>query len=765
MKKVFTLLLLLCICAIASYAQTTENNKDKPVMTIGCLSDLHNELGLISGELSTVRLRGTFGNTIKRMHEEEDVDLICLGGDYTSDVTVSKENWERVKQLMRETSRSAFRDGRTQRPVIYVTGNHDYEVANFDKIPKGFNAGYYQDIMEEDIGPLTAHNAYYEEADNDSLGKQKLLGAYHYQIKGFDFVMLNCGLYFFKNAWDYTYSLGSVQWVADKLAELYASDPNKTVFFLLHVPFSDSNSISAANKGMTNGESTRLLKATLAKYPNLVMIYGHDHGTDSAFIRKRTSQRVTRYDVGGMVISSFDDTHVDDPVLPPDTPEEPTSVTMSIKSVATGKYLTYGSSTNLAVQDEAMDATIDKVANSDNHFSVKLGGNYVYCGSTATFSGNAKVTDYSKAFIYKVDDNKATRITATNELADGAKVVLVYKASKDKKYYALLPENTKTSLNSDNRMKAQLVAASDPGDEISVEGDNMVWQLNQREVEETGLPIDACIQNTATGKYIGEDSSNLNTVDEALTCNIYEENGKVYVKMPNNNRHLHIGSGGRFSRGDATALKFFEVEAPTVEHGSYVGTLVKYPKMGVPYAIAAEKSGKTYLLTNKVYKAGEGDDQRLVGQEVTVNDNTISITDDNLIWILKEREPGDPSFFSSFMGSMRYYNNSIEGDVSVSNSKIVQALMVYIYPDRITLKMKNYGESGTFGNITINKDLAAYTVYREVRNANGALTAIKGVTTENKMGKADGRVYDLTGRQVTRPTRGVYVMNGRKVVL
>lgn len=180
-------------------------------MTIGCLSDLHNELGLISGELSTVKLRGTFGNTIKRMHEEEDVDLICLGGDYTSDVTVSKENWERVKQLMRETSRSAFRDGRTQRPVIYVTGNHDYEVANFDKIPKGFNAGYYQDIMEEDIGPLTAHNAYYEEADNGSLDKQKLLGAYHYQIKGFDFVMLNCGLYFFKNAWDYTYSLGSVQ--------------------------------------------------------------------------------------------------------------------------------------------------------------------------------------------------------------------------------------------------------------------------------------------------------------------------------------------------------------------------------------------------------------------------------------------------------------------------------------------------------------------------------------------------------------------------
>ena len=58
--------------------------------------------------------------------------------------------------------------------------------------------------------------------------------------------------------------------------------------------------------------------------------------------------------------------------------------------------------------------------------------------------------------------------------------------------------------------------------------------------------------------------------------------------MPNNNRHLHIGSGGRFSRGDATALKFFEVVAPTVEHGSYVGTLaVSYNHLTLPtiYAV------------------------------------------------------------------------------------------------------------------------------------------------------------------------------------
>lgn len=734
-------------------------------MTIGCLSDLHNELGLISGELSTVRLRGTVGNTVKRMHEEEDVDLICLGGDYTSDVTVSKENWERVKQLMRETTRSAFRDDRTYKPVIYVTGNHDYEVANFDKIPKGFNAGYYQDIMENDIGDLAPDDAYYEEADNDSLGKERLLAAYHYQIGGFDFVMLNCGLHFFKSAWDYTYSVGSVQWVANKLAELYANDANKTVFFLLHIPFSDSNSLSAANKGMKNSEGTRLLKATLEKYPYLIMLYGHDHGTDSAYIRAKTSQRVTRYDNSGMVISSFDETHVDEPSTTPDEPDEPTTTKVNIKSQTTGKYLSFSASTNLTTQEAPMEVTINKL-DGDGLFAVKVGSTYVYCGSSATFSGNSQLSSYSKAYLYKVNDTKATRINTTADLTHGTQVVLVYKASKDKKYYALLSENTKTNSNSDNRMKAQLVSTSEPGNEISISNHDMVWQIEQGAQSASGLPLDACIQNTATGKYIGEDASNLNTVDDAAPCTLYEESGKLYISMPNNNRHLHIGSGGRFSRGDATAFKFFEITTST-DGNSHVGVLVDYPKMGKSYAIAGEKSGKTYLLTDKVYNAGKGDDQRLEGENVTVDNDTITLHSNaaHVIWKLIERPAGDPSFFSSFMGSMRYYNNSIEGDVSVSNSKIVQALMVYIYPDRITLKMKNYGESGTFNGIHINKELAAYTVYREVRNANGSLTAIKGVTTEDSTPKGDYRIYDLTGRQVKRPAHGVYIMNGRKIVL
>ena len=122
---------------------------------------------------------------------------------------------------------------------------------------------------------------------------------------------------------------------------------------------------------------------------------------------------------------------------------------------------------------------------------------------------------------------------------------------------------------------------------------------------------------------------------------------------------------------------------------------------------------------------------------------------------------GQPSFLSAFMGSMRYYSNSIEGDVSVSNSKIVQALMVYIHPDRIVLKMKNYGSSGNFGGIKIEKELAGYTIFREVENANGSIVGVNNTT-----GEVIGSpvAYDLSGRRVSNVSKGVYIIGGKKIL-
>jgi hypothetical protein len=155
--------------------------------------------------------------------------------------------------------------------------------------------------MQSDIGELDENSVFYEEADNSNSPKMQLLAAYHYVIDGFDFVVLNCGKYFFKSAWDYIYSEESINWVKNKLEEIYAGDPDKTVFFLCHIPFRDSKRMSSPDKGIFNYTTTQTLKWTLAKYPNLIYLYGHDHGTDSAYIRTSTAERVTEYDSNGYI--------------------------------------------------------------------------------------------------------------------------------------------------------------------------------------------------------------------------------------------------------------------------------------------------------------------------------------------------------------------------------------------------------------------------------------------------------------------------------
>ena len=40
-----------------------------------------------------------------------------------------------------------------------------------------------------------------------------------------------------------------------------------------------------------------------------------------------------------------------------------------------------------------------------------------------------------------------------------------------------------------------------------------------------------------------------------------------------------------------------------------------------------------------------------------------------------------------------------------------------------------------------------------------------GIKTVGNEAKADNRIFDISGRQVTKPTRGLYIQNGKKVVI
>lgn len=611
------ILMVLCICLLKPEPMLgQELPEEKPLLTLACISDIHTERGLIT-DINNIGIRGSFSQTLTRIKNEEKIDVLLLGGDCTSDATIPQANWEKVRKMIANYSRKAFQD-RSNTPVLYVTGNHDYEVANWYDLPKSYNAGdYYTYPMKEDIGELTADESFYEDADNADLGKMTLLAAYHYVIHGFDFVILNCGKHQFRDAGYYEYSVESVQWVADKLAEIYAEDPGKTVFFALHIPFGDSNSIRSASKGIVSSAGEKLLKSTLAKYPNLIMLYGHDHGEDKAYTRIKTSQRVTRYDHKGAVIDTYDDTHVDGKLpegyvpegyVPEDATEPTENGKWSVYNEAAGMYLGFNS-VNISAVSEVAAVQFTPLSSTPNTFSVTVSGsgseangNFLYSGSSGRFSAN---TNACPTYIYKVSEMNASGIKAelTTDIIDGGQYVLVTQNYNNKSEY--------------------------------------------------------------------------------------------------------------------------------------------------------------YALTSEIYNGN-----RLVGLKVTRNGNEITLkaTDTKAVWtISKYTQPaGEPSFFSAYMGSMRYYYNTIDpGDMPVETPNIVQALMIYVYKDRVELHMKNYNKSGTINGITVNKYLVPYISYREVKDPNTAINDIelKDYYTEPV------RTFDLNGRAQTSPQRGINLVGNRKMLV
>lgn len=610
MKRRLLFLLIWTVLCSFSYAQSNNEN-ETPLLTLACISDIHTERSLIDcANLSDIALRGSFLKTLSQLKKTEKIDVMLLGGDCTSDATVSSDNWKQVRKLIAQYTRQAF-PSTTSTPVIYVTGNHDYEVANWDNIPKPYNAGdYYSFPMKDDIGELTADEAFYEDADNGSLGKMTLLAAFHYVINGFDFVVLNCGKHFFKNAWDYVYSEESVQWVADKLAEIYASNPEKTVFFALHLPFSDSNSIREPSKGIASSSAEKLLKGTLSQYPNLIMLYGHDHGGDKAYIRRKTSQRVTRYDMDGRLIATTDETHVDG-----------------------------------ATQDPENDANDEQVIpKRDKEWYVRSEASGQYLG-------------FNPRNLGMVDDNN---------------LIFVEELDADKGAYALRVMGSGSEAN---------------------------------------------------GNYV------ISSTNGRFSCNANKYPTYFY----------------KVTKNDASGI---------------VAEKTTQQEVGESYLIVAENAkdqSLLYALTNEGYPTTNSN--RLVGLSVKDNNGKISIgaSQKKAIWQLEEPviEYAAPSFFSAFMGSMRYYYNTIDpGDMPVETPNIVQALMVYVYRDRVELHMKNYNRSGTINGITVNKQLAPYISYRNV----DVPTNLHSVQLKDAhIERVDA--YDLMGRKVqSMSPKGIYIV-------
>lgn len=268
----------------------------KPLLTIACLSDLHNQGPILTGDNAV--MRGTIGDTIDQMiYDEENVDAVIVGGDVSSDNQTTEEKLYRILDMVQDKVSELTPN------TMWITGNHDYNAGESE-----YNsADYYYRYTGPAMGMLTDNNIYIE----NYKGIDYVCG-YHYVINGFDLICL-CDSYETleggKQHSNYAYSDGTFEWLADTLDDIEyyreKDEEGKPIFIIAHFPFRDSNSLSDVSKGMIE-DSNKKMKDILRQHSNIFYLYGHDHAKDKAYIRTDTAQRVTEYDEYGNVMNPLE---------------------------------------------------------------------------------------------------------------------------------------------------------------------------------------------------------------------------------------------------------------------------------------------------------------------------------------------------------------------------------------------------------------------------------------------------------------------------
>lgn len=281
---------LLGLCPLISFGAANE-----PLLTIACISDLHTDYGL---QNKSPYVRNSVLQTVKRIGMEEDADLLLVGGDNTSDNgnTSHRGGWTydtftKVMDQYEELSFLATESGRS----LWACGNHDHQAGEDD----GYDPyADFEMLMKETCGePMDTYRQKQDKTLKDQRYPEHLLGV-HYQIEGFDFLIINAPY-----GQTEQYSTGTCQWLSRRLAQI---GKQKTVFLLTHYPLTDFHGISTPDYGV-QGASYNRLYGILSQYPNLIYLHGHDHGNSkSVYIERDTFERITWYNEKGWAVTDRD---------------------------------------------------------------------------------------------------------------------------------------------------------------------------------------------------------------------------------------------------------------------------------------------------------------------------------------------------------------------------------------------------------------------------------------------------------------------------
>ena len=283
--------------------------EEKPLFTLAAISDFHTDAGI---ERWDVPIRTGVLDTVDAIYFNEDADVVLLGGDLTSAHMGSnwgstdeekKANFTKARQEIIDAAYAATDSHR----ALFATGNHDFAVGTLD-----FNSGDYIEATEKYLSPMidatsvtdTEANAFFqhEMPAGTKEGVRHVL-AYHYNIDGMDFIVINTPYIGADKHGDYNYDEESLDWVYNKLE---AIGYEKTVFIIAHYPLATDKDVTSG-KGVNVATQEHLKEKVLDDHPNAIYLYGHDHG--GMKIQYDTFERITTYNPDGT-------TYVDREVAP-----------------------------------------------------------------------------------------------------------------------------------------------------------------------------------------------------------------------------------------------------------------------------------------------------------------------------------------------------------------------------------------------------------------------------------------------------------------
>ncbi|MCF0183803.1 MAG: metallophosphoesterase [Bacteroidaceae bacterium] len=760
------------------YSLATAAQGEKPLLRMALISDIHNQNTMIT-DASNLRLRTAFLNTIDSMRREGGIDVLALEGDNMTGFTIPQTSWSRLRLMLAEAARKVFGEGTNYHPVIYVSGNHDFEPGNFDGVPKAYNSGdYYTYPMKGDVGTLRDSECFYEMAPNGTKADEPLLAAFHYVVHGFDIVGMNCGKYFFADAWDYQYSQESIDWVDQKLAQLTADCPNRTIIFLAHLPLPSSVGATNNKTLKKDVESSYNLERVLAKYPGVIYLYGHDHSSQAnrSYYERTIRQRLTCYNTAGEVIAPYGEEVGAQP--------DGQSIFVSIQATKSRKFLGEDNN-NMTVSTALHTYEIYPLANQANHCVIYTEGgssdnsgvhHYLYCENGGRFSSNVNLTSSGRQYFYEVADT-ALRQGVLVSRPEVGKTYAIVAHSTDGKYYAI-SDNLLSSGSASQRVAGVEVDNPTTNLTMTFEADNIFWNLRSAAPVAHWENRVATFKNLANKKYLGIDSYNMTTTADPFPFSMSKSTRLAFsfgLKTTDTTAvyYVHCGSSGRYSKNPSltknSSLLFYEVDPNTM-----LGKRCMSPEPGKTYAIVGQASDNSgyYALTSNAYSAGTSD-QRLSGTK-SGNNYTQTFTSKNMMWEMSDYRPdaGTPSFMSAFVGSMRYNDIATNASPSEADALMTQALILELYADSVVLEVKNYGQTGNFYGAAVSprifNPLYRYVVRRPVIGSAFPDDLPDGITSLRDEETAAPRFYSVTGTEMPSGNslpRGLYLTNrNRKFV-